>query len=190
MAHEVRRVGVKVEIDQQLVESLGFPREKYTGIERERRWLCAGPPQGTVIQTLDVADTYITGTRMRLRDARPVDGSSFLYRYRLTKKGDVDSKTRLLTTIYLAEAEFVVLASVLKGPSITKRRYRLRAPRGISLSYDVFQGDLAGLITAEVEFDSDELMENFPVPNFAVREITEDLRYSGGHLVTNGLPKD
>lgn len=176
-------------IDPTLARSLGFPTPKYTGIERERRWLCAYTPSLKVIQTLDVTDIYVTGTRLRLREALPADGSS-ANRFRLTKKGDVDSRHRLLTSIYLSETEFGLLKDALKGPVIKKRRFRLEVPHGMSLSYDVFQGALAGLVTAEAEFASDELMDAFPLPEFALRETTDDPRYGGGHLALHGLPKD
>ena len=28
------------QFDQQIADSLGFPKQKYMAIERERRWLC------------------------------------------------------------------------------------------------------------------------------------------------------
>lgn len=40
----------------------------------------------------------------------------------------------------------------------------------------------------EAEFTSDALMADFAVPNFAVREVTDDARYGGGALAANGLP--
>ena len=41
----------------------------------------------------------------------------------------------------------------------------------------------------EAEFDSVELMTEFVVPDFALREVTDDPRYSGGQLVAHGLPE-
>jgi hypothetical protein len=39
------------------------------------------------------------------------------------------------------------------------------------------------LILAEAEFESDEEMQAFPVPSFAVAEVTRDVRFTGGRLV-------
>jgi len=175
-------------IDQKLAESLGFPRPKYTAVERERRWLCSAVPDVKRIQVLDVTDVYVTGTRLRLRAAAPLEGGPTLCR--LTRKADVDARTRLLTSIYLPEAEFAILVRIMKGPTIKKRRYRLAAPPGVSMGVDMFEGDLSGLVMAEAEFETEELMNAFPMPDFSIREITNDLRYNGFHLATNGLPKD
>ena len=56
------------------------------------------------------------------------------------------------------------------------------------MSVDAFQGALAGLVLAEAEFDTPEALARFPMPNFAVREVTDDPRYTGAFLAKNGLP--
>ncbi len=56
------------------------------------------------------------------------------------------------------------------------------------MSVDVFEGSLDGLVMAEAEFDSDDAMIAFPSPPFALREVTDDPRYTGGMLVEHGLP--
>ena len=54
---------------------------------------------------------------------------------------------------------------------------------------DVFEGALTGLIMAEAEFGDVEAMANYPMPDFAFLEVTDDIRYTGGRLVTDGLPE-
>jgi CYTH domain-containing protein len=58
------------------------------------------------------------------------------------------------------------------------------------LSVDEFQGALDGLRMVEAEFEMPERMAAFAMPDFAIREVTDDPRFGGGHLATNGLPKD
>ena len=96
------------DIEPALAKALGFPKPEYTAVERERRWLCAEFPRDLIRQTLTVKDVYIDGTRMRLREMRPLDGTPPLFK--LSRKADVDARTRLITTIYLPELEFAVLA--------------------------------------------------------------------------------
>jgi CYTH domain-containing protein len=43
---------------------------------------------------------------------------------------------------------------------------------------------------AEAEFTTPELMAAFSVPDFAIREVTDDPRFTGGYLAKYGLPKD
>ena len=175
-----------MEIDPEIAAALGWPKAKYAWVERERRWLCHAVPMERVVDVERITDLYVTGTRLRLREAVPADGGAPMRR--LGRKADVSPAVRLLTSIYLSPEEFALLSG-LPGKVITKTRHRLAMVEGAAgLSVDVFEGALAGLIMAEAEFDDMQALEAFPVPDFAVREVTEDLRYSGGELVAHGLP--
>ncbi|MET0792375.1 MAG: hypothetical protein ABW061_12705 [Polyangiaceae bacterium] len=177
-----------MDIDAPLATALGFPKAQYTAVERERRWLCRDVPRHLIRQTLLVTDVYVTGTRLRLRQMRPTDGSP--PQLKLSRKADADAQTRLITTIYLPEAEFAVLEATLSGPRLRKIRHRLHTPPGVlMLSIDEFQGDLAGLVLAEAEFNTSDELSAFPSPPFASREVTHDLSYTGGSLAIYGLPQ-
>jgi CYTH domain-containing protein len=173
-------------IDPGVAASLGFRKAEYTAVERERRWLCAAIPRGQIRQTLAITDLYVRDTRLRLREMRPTDGAPPLFK--LSRKADVDARTRLITSIYLPEAEFAVLGALLKGQRLTKTRHRLHAPPGVLLSVDEFHGELAGLTLAEAEFQNHEALTAFANPPFAVREVTDDPEYTGGWLAHNGPP--
>ena len=163
------------------------PKPEYTAVERERRWLCQVVPRALIRQTLTVTDLYVTGTQLRLREMRASIGGPGLLR--LSRKADVDAQTRLITSIYLPEHEFAVLAAALPGTRLTKTRYRLYAPPGVLLSVDEFHGDFAGLILAEAEFKTAEELAAFPTPEFATREVTSEPQYTGGSLIAHGLPR-
>ena len=109
---------------------------------------------------------------------------------RLSRKADVDPHTRLITSIYLPEEEFAVLAAWLPGVRVKKLRHRLQRLPGVAMLIDEFRGELDGLIMAEAEFDTPEQLASFTMPEFAVREVTDDPRFTGGYLVKNGLPED
>jgi CYTH domain-containing protein len=175
-------------IDPETAKALGFPKPAYTVVEHERRWLCHEPPHEAVVLSERIIDLYVERSRLRLREARPIDGRPA--RLRLSRKADIDARTRLVTSIYLAEEEFAVLAASLPGQRIEKLRHRLKSPPGIVLSVDQFRGELEGLRVLEAEFDTPDLMAAFVAPNFAHREVTDDPRYSGGHLVRHGLPRE
>jgi CYTH domain-containing protein len=96
----------------------------------------------------------------------------------------------LVTSIYLPEEEFAVLAASLPGVRIKKLRHRLQSLPGVLMLVDAFQGELDGLIMAEAEFKTSDLLAAFSMPDFAVREVTDDPRFTGGYLVKYGLPKD
>jgi CYTH domain-containing protein len=174
-----------MEIDPATAAALGFPKLKYAWVERERRWLCREIPMDRVVGADSIVDLYVTGTRLRLREATPLDGGPPMRR--LTRKADVSAETRLLTSIYLAPEEFALLAR-LPGERLRKTRHRLAPVDGVTLSVDRFEGPLEGLILAEAEFETAAALVAFPMPDFAVREVTDDPRYAGGALIRDGLP--
>jgi len=182
------QMGNSMTIDQQIASRLGFPKSEYTAIERERRWLCRQVPRELVRSTEEITDLYVIGARLRLREARPTDGGAPMLR--LTRKADVDNYTRLITSIYLPEDEFSVLAASLPGNRIKKLRYRLHSSPGVVLLVDEFQGELEGLFIAEAEFKTQEQLEAFATPDFAVCEVTDDPNFTGGHLAKSGIPKE
>jgi len=175
-----------MDIDRETAAALGWPKLKYAWIERERRWLCEAVPMARVVRSDAITDLYVTGTRLRLREAIPLGGGA--PQRRLSRKADVDSHTRLLTSLYLSSEEFALLSG-LPGRILRKTRHQIGLVAGVEMSVDVFDGDLAGLILAEAEFDSAEVMAAYPSPDFALREVMEDGRYSGGRLVAEGLPE-
>jgi len=175
-----------MDVDAATAAALGFPKLKYAWVERERRWLCRGIPREPVLSADRITDLYVTGARLRLREAVPLDGGAPMRR--LTRKADVDARTRLLTSIYLEETEFRLLCD-LPGVRLCKTRHRLQPRDGAAfLSYDVFEGPLEGLVLAEAEFDTPEALAAFPTPAFARREVTGDPRYNGAALAREGLP--
>ncbi|MBL6618319.1 MAG: hypothetical protein ISP45_30205 [Reyranella sp.] len=173
-------------IDRAIAEALHFPKSAFAVVEHERRWLCRDFPHEQVTRSETITDLYVTGTQLRLREARSLDGRTA--RLRLTRKASVDARTHLVTSIYLPEQEFAVLAAALPGLRLTKLRHRLQSPPDIVLSVDQFQGALAGLTMVEAEFNSADLMASFRGPDFADREVTDDRRYGAGHLVRYGIP--
>ncbi len=103
---------------------------------------------------------------------RRIDGSESMLK--LSRKADVDDRTRLITSIYLSDEEFAVLAAALRGQKLTKIRHRLRAPEGVLMSVDELQGTLTGLLLCEAEFKTEDALKAFEMPEFCEREVTGD----------------
>lgn len=174
-------------ISQQIAAGLGFPKPAFTSIEHERRWLCREVPRERIVHSEAITDLYVAGTKLRLREARSIGGGS--PKLRFSRKADVDARTRLITSIYLPEEEFVVLAASLPGVRIRKLRHRLESAPDIALHVDEFQDALVGLIMVEAECNTARRLASLPMPDFALREVTDDLRFTGGFLVKDGLPE-
>lgn len=165
--------------------ALGFLKpDKYAAVEHERRWLCRGLPDQPVLRAERIEDLYVADTRLRLRRATPVGGGAPVLR--LSKKADLAPDRRLITTLYLTEAEFALFAGLPGRPLAKVRHYY--AAEGATLSVDRFLGPLEGLFLGEAEFADDDAMAAFAHPAFAVREVTHDPRYAGGELIRFGVP--
>ena len=152
-------------------------RSRFARPEWERRFLLERFPEDVSVAVVrQILDRYITGTRLRLRRMSDSDGA---VEFKLTQKvgdGADGAFQGQLTTIYLTEAEYNVIAR-LPAALVEKRRYSV-PPFGI----DVFEGDLRGLVLAEAEFSSEEEAAVVELPAFLSREVTCDRRFTGGCL--------
>ncbi len=152
---------------------------KYARVERERRFLLAGPPSAsTVTVTRRITDRYLPGTRLRLRrvDYLATGTSEFKF----TQKVPADEPgfvQGLITSTYLSAAEYDLLASL---PADVLVKTRLSIP---PLSIDVFDPPLHGLVMADVEFSTDAEAQSFRPPSAVLAEVTDDTRFTGGSLV-------
>ncbi len=158
--------------------------KKYAVVERERRFLLREYPPGLepAHYHTQIFDNYITNTRLRLRKIR--EPYKREWTFKLTQKfapNPEDFSRTFITNIYLTQAEYEMFQSY-EGYEIRKNRYPYEH-EGRKFAVDVFLGNLHGLVLAETEFDSDEEMDNFKLPSFAVMEVTGDPMFTGGRLV-------
>lgn len=155
---------------------------KYARIERERRFLVDRFPTADAAVRRSIKDRYIDGTLLRLREQTDDSGRTI---YKLTQKvasRGSGAQQGWITTIYLTESEFRLLTQ-LPARTLSKIRYSV-PPFGI----DVFEGALYGLRLAEAEFHSAAEAEALNVPDFLLREVTDDERFTGGQLVCASRP--
>ena len=98
----------------------------------------------------------------------------------LTIKGATRGITRLEFEypIPVADAE-MLLRELAVSPLIEKTRYRVRQG-GHVWDLDVFAGENAGLVLAELELESEEAV--FERPDWAGQEVSDDPRYFNVNL--------
>jgi CYTH domain-containing protein len=92
------------------------------------------------------------------------------------------SRTRVEEEIELDPRAFEALWPLTDGRRIEKRRFVIRADGAREIELDVYDGALAGLITAEVEFASEREADEFQPPAWVGTEVTGDARYSNRSL--------
>lgn len=156
---------------------------KYARVERERRYLLQDLPEGMnrASPHVQITDNYITGTRLRLRKVR--DPQTNKWTVELTQKFAPeieDSSRTIITNIYLNALEAEIFG-MFQENEIRKNRYPFEF-EGRKFSVDMFLGDLFGLVLAEVSFETDEELDNFPKPPFAIADVTNSELFTGGKL--------
>ena len=156
---------------------------KYSKIEHERRYLLQDLPEGLsrADPHVQITDNYITGTRLRIRKVREPRTNKWTVKF--TQKfapNPEDFSRTVITNTYLNALEAENL-SMFDANEIRKNRYRFDY-EGKTFSVDMFLGDLFGLVLAEVNFDTDEELDSFPVPAFAIADVTNNVLFTGGNL--------
>jgi CYTH domain-containing protein len=133
-------------------------------------------------QHLQLFDNYVENTRLRLRRVRvpQTREQSWLLEHRFPADEN-NLAVWKISEIFMREDEYRIFEH-LEGREIRKNRYfyELDDKR---LSIDVYLGELWGLNMARVCFDSEEEMEHFEAPPFAVFEVTNDKFFAGENLV-------
>jgi CYTH domain-containing protein len=159
------------------------PDSKYARVERERRYLLQDLPEGLTRADhhLQITDNYITGTRLRIRKVRDPRTNKWIVKF--TQKfapNPADLSRTIITNTYLNATEADTLA-VFEVNEIRKNRYPFEFD-GRKFSVDMFLGDLFGLVLAEASFDTDQELDGFLKPPFALADVTNNEIFSGGKL--------
>ncbi len=154
-------------------------KPKYAIDEIERRWLVDAADAQPQLRPdpIHVTDTYLDGTRMRLRSMFDPGGGTV---YKLCKKYGPSGCVEPITNIYLDTAEFS-LFDCLPGITVQKDRHKL--DRG---AIDVYLFPDGPLYVYEIEFPSLDDAEAFTAPAYAGREITNEETYTGYALAVRG----
>ncbi len=152
--------------------------------EIERKWTIVEAP--TNLHEFDhkrIRQGYIAiddqGTEVRLRDK---EGT-----YTLTVKSKGDLVRGEFETPISAD-QFDSLWATTEGKRVEKTRYSIPSDEN-TIELDVYEGDLAGLVTAEVEFTSIDAAYQFIAPDWFGADVTENSAYKNQNLAQAGLPQ-
>jgi adenylate cyclase len=153
-------------------------------MEIERKFLVDQvPPDLDAYPSSQIDQGYIAITEDRVEvRIRNYGGHSFL----TIKSGG--GEVRLEEEFEIDERRFRALWPLTEGRRIGKRRYRIPAERGATIELDVYEGALSGLVTAEVEFDSEDAAAAFTPPPWLGQDITDEPGYKNQRLALDGLP--
>lgn len=147
--------------------------------EIERKFLVDAPPAELPAGTR-VRQGYVAlegDVEVRVREAGDhtitVKGGSGLERVEVIRTIDRD--------------QFEALWELSEGRRVAKRRSVI-PHEGLRIEVDVFEGDLAGLVVAEVEFDTPEAAAAFVPPSWLGAEVTGRPEWTNASLAVRGRP--
>ena len=154
-------------------------------MEIEKKWLVKReniPYDLSSLKSCEIEQYYLSfDPTVRLRK---IDNAGCV----LTVKSKVSAVSR-------NEFEFPVDLSVydvnfdkICGRVIKKRRYFAPAGGGITYEIDIFSGELEGLCYVEAEFPDEGSCLSFPMPSWALADVTDSPGYSNGDLAKFGMP--
>jgi len=94
------------------------------------------------------------------------------------------------------EEEFAIDAELFErlwpltaGRQVVKTRYFIPLDGDLTAEVDDYDGDLAGLVTAEVEFPDEAAALAFAAPDWLGDDVTGDERYANQRLAVDGDPR-
>ena len=158
--------------------------DKTNRTEMHRSFLIEGLPEPLTRASahIQLFDNYIAGTRLRIRAIRDPETAGWTrvlqQRFPATE-GNLSCLK--FSEIYLNDAEYAHF-QIFEGTEIRKNRYFHEFDRR-TFAFDVYLGKLWGLNIARVEFQTEDDLEQFESPPFAVLEVTNDPFFLGEILV-------
>ncbi|HUO71012.1 MAG TPA: CYTH domain-containing protein [Solirubrobacteraceae bacterium] len=155
-------------------------------MEIERKFLVRELPAGLEQwQSTRIEQGYIAiaddGTEVRVRRR---DGAAVL----TVKSGS--GRSRLEEEIDIDAERFARLWPLTEGRRLEKTRHLIPTGSGLTIELDVYGGVLAGLMVAEVEFDSEGQADAFEPPEWFDADVTDDARFKNQTLACDGAPAD
>jgi adenylate cyclase len=153
----------------------------FSGMEVERKFLLAEPPSLEGRESRPIEQGYLAvgeGGEVRLRR---VGDEQWL----TVKRGAGLSRDEL--EIELSSEQFETLWPLTDGRRLTKRRHVI-PHEGLEVELDVYEGDLEGLVLAEVEFAGEDEARAFEPPEWLGEDVTEHAGYKNESLAEHGRP--
>ncbi len=144
-------------------------------MEIERKFLVRRLPAGLgAYEAREIEQGYLcTEPVVRIRRS----GS----RYELTYKSK-GFLAREEHNLPLTKEAYLHLLPKIDGRLIQKKRYLIPLEDGLTAELDVFEGDLAPLLLAEVEFESEKDAAAFTPPEWFGEDVTFSGRYQNSYL--------
>lgn len=144
-------------------------------MEIERKYLVSTLPENLAQYTCKQIEQGYLATNPVVRIRRSND------KYTLTYKGQ-GLMVREEYNLPLTAEAFEHLKEKIDGILIKKRRYLIPYDEKYTIELDIFEGELAPLQLAEVEFDTEEEANSFIPPEWFGEDVTFSTEYHNSTL--------
>jgi CYTH domain-containing protein/CHAD domain-containing protein len=151
--------------------------------EIERKFLVAEMPRAESAAAR-IEQGYLALDEQGEVRLRRIDGELLL----TAKSGHGEVREEVEVSIH--PKAFEALWPLTAGRRVRKVRHYVPLGEGLRAEVDVYEGELEGLRTGEIEFDSVAAADAFAPPPWLGAELTGDKRYSNQTLATAGLPTE
>ena len=150
-------------------------------VEVERKFLVPETPDLSATDSDEIEQGYLAiGSDGEVRLRRKGEGLLLT-----AKRGSGISRDE--AEVELVREAFERLWPLTEGRRLQKRRHVI--PHGdLRIEVDVYEGELEGLVVAEIEFSSEDEARAFQPPDWIGEEVTGDQRYLNETLATRGRP--
>ena len=144
------------------------------GIEIERKFLVNSPPLESWGRGFDIKQGYLARGSSAMARVRIYGDQGFL-----TIKGQTMGISRQEFEYEIPVKDAEELLGLCEGGKIIKKRWKVNINQH-TWEVDVFDGDNAGLIIAEIELN--DVNESFKRPPWLGEEVSDDPRYFNSAL--------
>jgi CYTH domain-containing protein len=150
-------------------------------MEIERKFLVKEIPNDlSKYKCLDIVQAYIsTDPVIRLRKNNDAE-----FMLTLKSKGHL---IREEIEFPLTKEQYLNLWPKVESDVISKKRYLIPIDDDLVAELDIYEDFLEGLVTVEVEFETQLASERFTAPSWFGRDLTHDSRYKNSSLAIYGL---
>ena len=161
-------------------------------MEIERKWLIRRediPYPMDKLERHEIKQLYVSFSPT-IR-ARCIDECEYILTVKTRSESAEDNKLcRNEYEMPLSRDEYESLEKLSLGRVICKDRYKTTGDDGYTREIDLFRGEFEGLAYMEIEFPDEASAAAFPDPEWVIRDVTRDGRFSNASLSRSGMPEN
>jgi len=160
----------------------GFVMQEKDGLEIEKKYLVSKLPEDLEHYPAKQIEQAYLCVEPTVRIRRYGDEYVLTYKSRQGVLQMEHVKACREIEMPLTKEAYEHLCKKADGRVIIKKRYHIPLSDGLTAELDIFEGELAGLVLAEVEFPSQSSIQKFCIPDWFGQDVSDDICYTNSYL--------